>query len=336
MNRQNLKLTTVGLPVRMELLVRSMLRIVNARTVDQWSFADEGTAHVVLRNPGAAVPSGAQGSALPRYVSLTNDGIAALGAKATLPSSIAVSDLTALLDSVSGEVALTRHRSARPSVGAVGALAGDSTDPFRFGTMLQALLEQASRDVFRIEVGGVVLHVIPAARALLVREPINDETLRRILDAREDASVTIVPDEKAQELIVGGAKPQTIDWLLWRVGLDGPHDRLLSGLPSNARFALRRWPDFGRLKHDQGHLQLAARLTRAPLDIETLATVAGQRSGDVRAFVNACSLCDLIEIHAEESVASLPEPARRSPAAGSKGYTSVFRSIRAALGFGAN
>jgi hypothetical protein len=54
MSARNLTLTGVGLPVRAELRLRSLLEVVNARTTDRWSFVEQGDAHVAICDPASA------------------------------------------------------------------------------------------------------------------------------------------------------------------------------------------------------------------------------------------------------------------------------------------
>jgi hypothetical protein len=45
MSARNLTLTSIGLPVRAELRLRSLLEVVNAKTTDRWSFVERADAH---------------------------------------------------------------------------------------------------------------------------------------------------------------------------------------------------------------------------------------------------------------------------------------------------
>jgi hypothetical protein len=55
MRARNLTLTSIGLPVRAELRLKSLLEVVNAKTADRWSFIEQGDAHVAICDPASAL-----------------------------------------------------------------------------------------------------------------------------------------------------------------------------------------------------------------------------------------------------------------------------------------
>jgi hypothetical protein len=340
------RLTTVGLPLRKELLVRSLLAIVNAKTNDRWSFSDDIDADVAICDPQSDLSEVAQRhsqrSGAPRCVSLIVDGGNAIGDTPTLGDPIRAAELVSVLNAVSKRLpAITaastaarqpEKRTPQPA-STSSAVTGDE---FRFGLALRDLLALASPQMYRIEAGDIALDVIPAARALLIKEGFSIEVPARLFSANAQMRITPLAEMQARRVIASGAKPQAIDWLLWLAGREGPRDHLLPGLPSEARFQLRRWPDFGRLKHDQYDLRMAAHLTRSARSIDELAAASGASTDQARAFVNASALCDLIEVRAREaSRTSRPSPARTSPAPAAGGFAGILRSIRSALRMGA-
>lgn len=342
--------TTLGLPVRKELLVKSLLRLANETTSDRWSFIDEPIAEVAICGQGFMVPAveppRIRSPAQPRYISLVSGDERGSAQRPTLRDPIRPADLVALLDSVSSEVSRKQPAQSEP-VPSMNLMPAEmqQTGAIQLAVTLYGLMRRGSQEVFRIEFGGNVLHVLPAAQTLLVRKPISDEALIRVFDAAGDMRITPLNDSQAQSLIADGARQQPIDWLLWRTALRAPRDRLLPMLPENARFSLRRWPDFGRLKHDQGHMRMAARLTTASLGIQQLANSLHVSMESARAFINACALCGLIEVHPATTppVASVnrssqvvvPSPLRpvvAVTASAPSRYAGIFKSIRTALG----
>lgn len=338
--QRSLGITTVGLDLRDELLLKSLLRIANEETQDKWQFRDDMRADVALCAPASAssipVDKVGDGSAPPRCIWVLRDGERKPAGTASLSAPFRVAELRHLLDEVSNLLRL--KRTSGTPISAPPSFAGSSNvsplhpfKPFRFGLALNKLMERASREVHRLEVGRIVLHVIPAARALLLTEPLDEGAVGILLEPRVDVRISRVDEKEAQRLISEGAKPQTIDWLLWRAGLDGPGNQLLPGLSEHSQFALKRWPDFGRLKHKQSHFLMAGLLTRAAHSIDELALASAQPVAEAYSFINACALCDLIEVRpvAVKAVARAASPTAERTTR----YGDVFRSIRTVLGF---
>jgi hypothetical protein len=122
-----------------------------------------------------------------------------------------------------------------------------------------------------------------------------------------------------------GSQTYKLDALLWRLGQQGCKSRLLPELPADAHFKLRRWPDFGRLEHTPNHLRLAARLVRQRMTVLELAIVTGLPVSTINAFVNACCLIELLEVHAVDQENGSTSGARPSR------YRGIFGAIRSAL-----
>ena len=334
MRQRRLTLTVVGLPVQKELLVRSLLTVVNTRTRDRWYFSDSMESDVALCDPRSALTLVAQKHAklmgFPQCVSVVREGVMAMPQTPVLTAPIYASNFIALLDALSSAISA---RTVNVDVAMPAPLIAFSADKFRVGVALHDLVGRASRDVQRIDANGVIFHVIPAARALLLTEPLDENALPHLFSARA-VSVTALTEGETQNLFADGAKPQSIDWLLWRAGLDGPHDQLLPTLPVDARFALRRWPDFGRLKHQPFHLRMAASLTRAAHGIDQLSTAVAKSGDDCRAFVNACALSDLVEVQQKDNSQLLASKHfDQIVAPPTNRYAGIFRSIRHVLGF---
>lgn len=337
MRQRRLSVTVVGLPVHKELLVRSLLTVVNTRTRDSWHFSDSIDSDVALCEPNSALTLVAQKheklKGFPQCVSVVREGVMAIPHTLVLSAPIYASSFIALLDAISSTLSVrTTYGDAAMSA----PLTTSSDDKFRVGVALHDLVGRASRNVQRIDANGVIFHVIPAARALLLTQPLDEDALPHLFRAR-DVSITPLTEGQTQDLFGDGAKPQSIDWLLWRAGLDGPHDQLLPTLPAAAKFALRRWPDFGRMKHQPFHLRMAAFLTRSPHSIDQLSAAVTHSNDDCRAFVNACALSDLVEVHRKDSGEELTSrPFHGIEAPLTNRYAGIFRSIRHVLGFTQN
>src|SRR5262245_27755341 len=55
MAARNLTLTSIGLPVRTELRLKSMLEVVKNMTVDNWSYSQDGEADLTICEPTSAL-----------------------------------------------------------------------------------------------------------------------------------------------------------------------------------------------------------------------------------------------------------------------------------------
>lgn len=338
--QHTLGITTMGLDLRDELLITSLLRVISHGTRDRWEYRDDLQADVVLCTPqtasSLALRKPDERSRTPRCIPVLRETEHQPAGTPALRAPFRAMELRKLLDEVSSLLMTRRPLAGATTNAPVEASAINASQPFkpfRFGLALSKLIERASRDLHRVEVGSVTLHVIPAARALLLTEALDDESLAIVLGPRTDVRIRQMDDAETQRLIARGAKPQTIDWLLWRAGLDGPTDQLLPGLPEHGEFALKRWPDFGRLKHKQSHFLMAGLLTRVAHSVDALALASSQPVADVYAFINACALCDLIEVRQEEKSVVRDTTSRQSTSHAPR-YGGLFQSIRSALRFG--
>lgn len=333
MKSPTLTLTTIGLPVRTELRIKSLLEVVNSKTTHEWAFVD-GAANVMICDPTSALSIIAlkrSRTAVERCVSLVkDDDTLPLPNTETLRDPIRAGDFVDLLNSVSAT--LEQPQPATSTVRTEPVV--DAEDPFRFGTTLRNVTKSGSGDVFMLQTGGFVAHVVPATRSVLTLEPIDSNTMREITRPGVPVSVMQYPASYADQLMSNGAQRSSTDALLWSIGLHGPADRMLSELPRTGAFKLRRWPDFGRLEHSADHLRMAARLSRRESGLAELATSLGQAPDNVTPFINACALCDLLKVAQPATAASsAPPPAPRAIAPTSR-YGGIFQSIRSVLGFG--
>lgn len=133
------------------------------------------------------------------------------------------------------------------------------------------------------------------------------------------------PAEAVSARHVGHQKP--LDPLLWRIGLHMPPRGTLPWARHDVRVRLRRWPDFGHLGAHRPHFAIAAHMSRTAWAVDDLASASGQNPADVRAFLNACGLCGLLDVEAGVAPVPSPEPPHR--------VSGLFRRLRDALGIGA-
>lgn len=335
---RELTLTTIGLSLHDDLLIKSLLQIVNARTRDHWHFHDDMESDVALCDPESALVSlvqkYSQRNGNPRCISLVHEDAAPIRGTSVLTAPVRAADFIAMLDSVSISLASAAQASSALPHGDMSGANSVGAQPSSFGLVMHDLFAQASNDVYRIDSANVTLHVIPATRVWLLVQPLEEEEISQLLRSPADLTLTRLSRDHAQRLLSDDRiNPYPVESLLWRAGLQGTQDRLLPGLPHDARFALRRWPDFGRLKHEQAHFRMAALLTRAPHDLDELASASAQTREVALGFINACALCDLITVRPAAPRATTVSATAASFDRPSSRYAGIFRSIRGALGF---
>jgi hypothetical protein len=310
------KLTTVGLPLRDDLLIRSLVQVIGSRTVDDWTFYDGFEADVALCNPssnlsGIALRRAEQSAGL-TCVSVIHDGEDSLPGTKVLHAPIKSTEFIALLNDVSHSAGRIQHPAAH------------ADDVRSVANALHELMQTKSPELHAVECGTVTVFVVPASRTLYAAAPLAETDVRQWL-GKHPLRIDHMQEASAR-LVATAENRRDLDGLLWRLGLEGNDGTLLSGLPESAKFHLKRWPDFGRLAHQAFHFRMAALLSRGAYTIEELAAASKHVEDDVRAFVNACAMCDLIRIDPV-----VVDPPRATPPA-QRRYSSILNSIRSALG----
>jgi hypothetical protein len=311
------KLTTVGLPLRDDLLIRSLVQVIGSRTVDDWMFHDGFEADVALCNPhsslsGIALRRAEQSAGL-TCVSVIHDGEDSLPGTKVLHAPIKSTEFIALLNDVSHSAGRIQQLSS-----------AQANDAHSVANALHELMQAKSPELHAVECGTMTVFIVPASRTLYAAAPLAEADMRSWLGAHPLRIDRM--QEASARLVVTDENRRDLDGLLWKIGLEGTDGALLSGLPAGAKFHLKRWPDFGRLTHQAFHFRMAALLSRGVYTIEELAAASKHVADDVLAFVNACAMCDLIRIDAVvvEPPRAAPPPQRR--------YSSILHSIRSALG----
>jgi hypothetical protein len=335
MKSRQLTLSSIGLPVRTELRIKSMLEVIHSKTLDRWSFSGDDAGDLCICEPSSALSvvalKRASQAGRPRCVMLVKGETAQSDAALSIRDPIRSVDLIALLNSFSAavptptEAVRTRGRNDQLS---------KKPDPFGCANTIRALLQSTRPEVFHLKIGPHQVWLLPVDRAVLLLKVFGPLEILDLVDPYAQVIVTQLPPSVGQELVDAGAHLRRADWLLWCLGIQGPQDHCLPELPTNARMKLRRWPDFGRVEHAPLHLRLAARLSRRFQSLEELADSVGESPDMVRPFVNACCLCGLlaVTVSAGEPVRTLD--ARESKQAAPRGYMGLFKTIRSVLKFG--
>ncbi|WP_300621732.1 hypothetical protein [Dokdonella sp.] len=112
----------------------------------------------------------------------------------------------------------------------------------------------------------------------------------------------------------------------WFVGLHGPTG-LAPWLSQNVNYALRRWPDFGRLGATPGVIELSAVATARPRTPADLVSLSRGGADAVHRFLAAASLAGLLAVRQPEAA---PPPAATPPRWGA--WTRLVGDLRRHLG----
>ena len=329
-------LTTIGLPVRTELRIKSMLEIIKNLTDDSWSYSQDGAADLAICEPHSALTAlaikRAQSPDSPRCALLVKDETAD-SALPMIHDPIRPMDLARLLNSVSkATVPASETVSTRAAVSNAVLAGGYASDNSAFALALELhdAVKQSSHTVIRLHVAGVDLVAVPKAKLVAPSKAMDAGDVIELAESTEPVHVV---EGTAADLtqLQNSEHRTTIPALLWKLGIFGPRNRFVSLIDANALLKLRRWPDFGRLEHNADHMRLAARLSRQFMDMTQMSVAINQPAEKIRPFLNACALCDLLVTQA------VPETVARSAAIKSaqpeSRYKSLFQSIRSALNF---
>lgn len=289
-------LTTIGLPIRLEVLIKSHLKLVNARTIDRWFFSDESHSDVAICAPdsplSAIMVKRARETGSPFCISLIDSRQQPLPGTVALHDPLRVNDIIELLDRVSGEAKASIMIEAAASEKTRGVTPDVADHRARFAQALQTLMSAASRELHLIEAGAIRFCMLPVGRSIFLQEPPSEAWLDKILDVDQEISASVIPTARWPQVLSAFQHRASLITLLWHVGLNDI--KAGSAFDERTVVSLSRWPDFGNLKHKPVHLRMAAELTRKRMTLAQLAKVAHAPIEQVIAFVNACALCNLI------------------------------------------
>jgi len=317
------KLTAVGLPAREELLVRSLLKMVSARTTEDWIFHEGLEASVALCNPDSALAT----MALRRSsshgllcVSVVHDDAPALPQTLTLRSPIRSGDFIDLLNHASEQLMQPGRPRQEPGT--------DDTPDQALAFTLQRLLDQGARHYAAIHAGNTMAMVSLGTRRLACAGPLDD---RALLKLGQDSVFQLVEvdDEQGARAFAAAGWSGGMDRLLWLAGLHAHEAN--TPLAVEGCYMLRRWPDAGRLPLEPFHLRMASVLVRKPMRAAALAELTRRPLIDAQAFLRACALCGLLD---EKPATGDSKTGRVVPMVVPRRsrYGELFQSIRAVLG----
>lgn len=333
--RRVMTLTTLGLSLRDETLVKSLLSVVAAQTRAEWRYVDEIDADLALCDP--ASPFMRMG--IHRFEREGRPLCVALGGHHDAPGAVPLRSIRAplrvrefmdLLDATSDpERALPAPASASASSSAAGPEARSETlvETLRACAAATRAAEQPS--AWRIGIGGHRVDVLfPEGRYVASAPELTVDALVDLaLSFRVETVVRL--DRTETQASHPAIAARSLDLLYWRIGLRMPPEPGAPWLGDGVALRLSRWPDFGHLGGNRGHLALAALMTRTAWRPADLIETSGQSRQELHAFLGACALCGLLLVDKVVPDAAPPQaPARRL------GVSGLFRSLRNALRMG--
>ena len=334
-------LTTLGLSLRDETLVRSLLNVVGGNTRAEWRFVDEIDADLALCDPQSPFARMAmqksQRTGRPRCVALLYGDASAAPLQHAIRAPMRVGELVKMLDVFSDpDIPPLAQSAVETPTGFVDGHASSNGRPLQTQWLVDVLQELMAVDdanrpnaIWRVEIGGFLLDILLPERRYAFLD--HDITIDALVDIALSTPVdnVIRLDREDVETLGVGAATKPLDALLWRVGLRMVPNPSMPWLGKEVSLRLKRWPDFGRLGVHKAHLALAALLTKSRWRIDALVEASGGTQAELESFLVACGLCGLLEIEKVPPVALAPQVAKRR-----LGVSGLFRSLRSALRMG--
>lgn len=362
MGRRERTVTAMGLPAREEAELRRLLDAVTGQTLAHWTFLDAIDADVAFCEPRSAlarvylhhrnrpgVPvcialgSGGEDLPWPHRVALPLDATRLLDVLDRIEDAETTAPITAANPVDSSDVdhgAVADGGRVAPALNLIdpvqpegvamdidrGEVADFGRDFIDAVCAVQDRMRNEPEGVWRFEWGSRAFDVFFPERAYRYDGDASTDMLMAMgVSMQVGPARRLGPAEAVSARHVGHQKP--LDPLLWRIGLHMPPRDTLPWSRHDVRVRLRRWPDFGHLGAHRPHFAIAAHMSRTAWAADDLARASGQDPADVRAFLNACGLCGLLDIEAGVAPAPPPEPPHR--------VSGLFRRLRDALGIGA-
>lgn len=336
--RAPMTLTVLGLSLRDETLVKSLLAVTAGTTRADWRFVDEVDADVAICDPQS--PFARMGVhryeryGRPHCVALVYGDEESGAMPYVLRAPIRVGELLKMLDYVSEHGALpsslqSGHAAGRnPFREAPAVRSGDASASVIDTVRERVVAHPAGAEpaAWRFAFGDMELQLLLPEGRCLSRDP--NYTLEALA-----ATAAVSPLSRVEQMdrsavaadAVSRSKP--VNALYWHVGLNTAPNEQMPWFAADVALRLRQWPDFGLLGAHRPYLALAALMTNATWRFDDLLAKSGQRADQVRSFVIACGFCGLLHLDQVSAVA----PAKIRPAPEASGVSKLFRSIRSAL-----
>jgi hypothetical protein len=338
MTGRQLTLTTIGLSIRDEMRVKSMLQLVEGKTAATWTYSEEAVADLAICEPESALARAVMRQALqrgkPRCVSLVRQGAAAPEDTQAVYAPLRVSDFISLLDATLAAQDIDTSLTTQELVAASRAEAVAQNEGFLLAQALRDIVARSEPRTHLIARGDVSIYVQPAQAIVLANRDLSPEL---IADLAQASSSVEVRELGSEDSLPGASelRRHSLQYLLWNCGQLGATTDLLPWLPRMARFRLQRWPDFGRLGHKTWQVRLTSILMNNAYTPQQMTHLAAQPIANIRGFLNACALCGLLTHESLAIEAELESaPAVAPVAKATSRWSGLLRSIRNALHIG--
>ena len=319
--------TSVGLSIRDEIMLRSLITLVADKSRQRWVYADSGDADLALCDPDSALATIAVKNCKvhgrPLCASVLHGDQMPTPTTRALRAPLRLKPLIEILDAAGS--ALEVGKTYLPSSTGDGR-----TEGVGLAHALHQLLivEGTSTGGWRIGSGDIYLDVSLDERLCSVHAGrLSDSDaaivhLSMLETPLQRSALMIASQPSAGER----ANRKPLDQLLWQCGLHSLAVPKVHSIGSAGLVKLTSYPDFGRFGAERAHLAFASHLSLRPCNISDLARATGQSFEKARSFVNACAMIGLIEVVAAAGVPSAPVAAK------SRRWPGLMRSLRTALG----
>jgi hypothetical protein len=338
-----LRVGAVGLPPKEELLLRSVVRVLEAQTRRRWEFAETPPYHVTFvgtglipdsspDNPGnIAETSGIAVRVLPAGTRPDVDS-----PDITLP--IRPLNLLPLLDSLGDRLrpASAQAASATPAAAAASARRMSLGLPPSAETFVTRVRKPGAGP-FEVIARGQPLIVVDPARGIWSFAAGLDEHHLRLPDLATQfltPGLDYVDHPANEDAPPTAGSAQRLEALLWHIGLRATPGEALRPVAARSVFRLTRWPDFGSIgSGDVLALKLAALLVSRAHRLDELIAAGREPRDRMVDILNACALCDLLSTDVSNKPAAVGVVAdTRRQAGATRRYGLVLQALRSALG----
>jgi hypothetical protein len=343
---------TIGLALNDKLLLSAFIDLIEPNSGTSFQLAEDDDARVVFVSEQSVEGSSwLKNMPADHFIIRLGPTLAKQGEYA-LTNPVRLQPLKDVLSAISIRM---KHSGAAVQ----GLSLSDAVPAHRKLEALLRVLDQAEKAATSKHISGIhglQLVVLPAPRQVMVRA--DSGTWEQALLAYQGTPQL----EDKTVASHAGFMILSIDKFRWRIATLISHGMLLPGLALHTTFALRAWPDFGRLGQNPMHMRLAALFTVKPHSLSGACDATGATRDEVIGFMNACGTQRLIQDvsanllsvdrdwRPEAQVspsATKVEPMRRpmtrahvtvthgvANEASSRGFSGLLSKLRSALGIG--
>lgn len=306
-------LSSIGLSVKDENVLKSLIDLLGARTSEEWLYRDDVPADALLLdvdNPEAIAAWKMKPETVRRNTIAYSNSEPGFALTRRLAKPLRAAELIAVLKDIEQANDDLTEPAVRTEVSEVTTLAG-CVARHREGAMRLAcgdreVIIDRHRQQFCSSESGESL-------AAMLTHPLSEYRISTGSEVR-------LPPEAP-------GRWQDQKAVLWLVGQCGSHGKLLDGIDRGALFRVSRWPGFGPVRPSHKVLSLCSLLTRKrALGIADIMAATGLPEFDIIAFVNAAFLTGILEIQSGD--VARPETGATKPEASTerKGLLAKIRS----------